>query len=405
MIPACNPMAGTSCEWTFTWNYNVINDSDQDATLMVLNTTLCHGQCTGGYVLDGGCMEGSSPTCGEEITVKPEGDMIIPSGQNRRFSIENWETVDLSMGGMKVYGYVVAMLEPEDGNMLVDHDQSCVYKCDEALAAHGLDRGRGGDEAAMTASFEDEDSDGLRTPVEIALGTDPIVSDTDGDGASDGEEVVAGTNPLDPEDKPQPVGTDDANGVGSIKESDTSVGGEFYEESYTSESRRLTAPPVSLTPSVSPVTDSPKTVKPTASPSASPVTDGPTSYVDADFATASPTDVPTKLPTTAPSKAPVSFSPTDFPSDPPTSHPSSRPQTESPTALPPKMPISVLPTAIPTINPRTPSPTATPSELVDAVAADETCQVSVSQVHSMSYIYVPGSIVCRKVLRTIYLLE
>ena len=158
-------------------------------------------------------MEGSSPTCGEEINVAPGGKTKIPAGGNRRFSIENWETVDLAMGGIKIYGYVIAMLESEGGNMFVDHDESCIYKCNEALVSHNF----AGD-GDMPTSFEVKDSNGLRSPVEIALRTDPVVSDTDKDGALDGMEAVAGTNLLNLEDKPESVAMEDFNGAGGIDE-------------------------------------------------------------------------------------------------------------------------------------------------------------------------------------------
>jgi len=430
MIPPCNPMTGTSCEWTLQWNYNVINDSDQDSMLMVLNTTLCHGQCTGGYVLDGGCMEGSSPTCSEEVSVTPGGEMEIPAGQNRRFSIKNWESVDLAMGGIKVYGYVVAMLEPKDGPMLTDHDQSCVYKCHEALASHGVENHVGEYDALTTelmilsqrasvpekmtvsASIEDDDdSDGVRTPVEIALGTDPMVSDTDGDGASDGEEIAAGTNPLDPEDKPRPVEMKDLDGDGGVAEK--ALGTSVFEEAVKSEAQTLspTAPPVASSPTTAPVSPSP-TANPVSSvPTSAPVSSDPTSAPASSDPTVAPvssspttspvSSVPTLEPVSSdptstpassdPTVAPVSSSPTTSPVSfeptslapvtvDPTQQPSSRPETQSPTALPSKMPISIVPTAIPTIKPKTLTPTSSLSEsfvsLSEPRNADVPCHVS-----------------------------
>ncbi|MBN1419867.1 MAG: hypothetical protein JXP34_13890 [Planctomycetes bacterium] len=46
------------------------------------------------------------------------------------------------------------------------------------------------------AYIRDADHDGLATPAEHALGTDPWQADTDGDGVADGDEILAGTNPL-----------------------------------------------------------------------------------------------------------------------------------------------------------------------------------------------------------------
>jgi hypothetical protein len=44
----------------------------------------------------------------------------------------------------------------------------------------------------------DPDSDGLTIGEELAIGSNPAVTDTDGDGEPDGREVFAGTNPKDP---------------------------------------------------------------------------------------------------------------------------------------------------------------------------------------------------------------
>ena len=43
----------------------------------------------------------------------------------------------------------------------------------------------------------DDDGDGLDSPDEISIGTDPTEADTDGDGLEDGAEVTAGSDPLD----------------------------------------------------------------------------------------------------------------------------------------------------------------------------------------------------------------
>jgi hypothetical protein len=58
---------------------------------------------------------------------------------------------------------------------------------------------------------DDHDGDGLKTRIELLLGTDPLAYDTDHDGLSDGFEVRrSGTNPLDPDTDDDRVGDGDA---------------------------------------------------------------------------------------------------------------------------------------------------------------------------------------------------
>ena len=58
---------------------------------------------------------------------------------------------------------------------------------------------------------DDHDGDGLKTRLEIILGTDPLVYDTDHDGLSDGVEVRRShTNPLDPDTDDDGVGDAEA---------------------------------------------------------------------------------------------------------------------------------------------------------------------------------------------------
>lgn len=58
-----------------------------------------------------------------------------------------------------------------------------------------------GDPATTAATVPDDpvdsDGDGLLDDDELALGTDPALSDTDGDGLADGDELGMGTNPVD----------------------------------------------------------------------------------------------------------------------------------------------------------------------------------------------------------------
>lgn len=60
------------------------------------------------------------------------------------------------------------------------------------------------------AYIRDPDHDGLATPAEHALGTDPWQADTDGDAVADGDEVEAGTDPLRDNALPRPR-------IGSVK--------------------------------------------------------------------------------------------------------------------------------------------------------------------------------------------
>ncbi|MEC7240612.1 MAG: MopE-related protein [Myxococcota bacterium] len=68
---------------------------------------------------------------------------------------------------------------------------------------------------------DDTDGDGLRSELELALGTDPALGDTDGDGLSDGDETLAGTVLLDTDGDgvPNALDTDDDNdGVSTLVE-------------------------------------------------------------------------------------------------------------------------------------------------------------------------------------------
>ncbi|MGH9870388.1 MAG: Ig-like domain-containing protein [Candidatus Polarisedimenticolia bacterium] len=80
-----------------------------------------------------------------------------------------------------------------DGDSFVD----LCDNCPTVANANQLDTD--GD-AAGNACDPDDDNDGLLDTEELALGTDPLLSDTDGDGLSDFDEVrVHGTDPLDPD--------------------------------------------------------------------------------------------------------------------------------------------------------------------------------------------------------------
>ena len=72
----------------------------------------------------------------------------------------------------------------------------------------------GSDPLDPTGPTGDPDGDGLTNAEEALLGTDPNVADTDGDGFFDGSEVnVLGSDPLDPNDPGDPFGDTDGDGL------------------------------------------------------------------------------------------------------------------------------------------------------------------------------------------------
>ena len=64
------------------------------------------------------------------------------------------------------------------------------------------------------SDITDEDRDGLKSDLELLIGSDPTDRDTDGDSVGDGEEVAHGTSPIDPTDTPElPLADQDRDGL------------------------------------------------------------------------------------------------------------------------------------------------------------------------------------------------
>lgn len=97
------------------------------------------------------------------------------------------------------------------------------------------------------ACDSDDDNDGLTDVEEMALGTNPFLTDTDGDGYSDGLEVTVGSDPLNDQHTFLDV-AGDINGDGEINAGDLVLGATILFGTYSptpSEQARFDIAPLS----------------------------------------------------------------------------------------------------------------------------------------------------------------